>query len=243
MISLDAMYRKRNLTDLDEFVESRYAKNLSPSAMHMPVDPASVDPHGPNFRRIGASTWMCAKAALTLLQGQDAMILGRDNTDAKRLAQLVCEFLTLYRPFDLNEESASTRRSHTVGAATLRWANVHESLKGKIVGQVFNDRLWKERTARRALGPFAMIREVRYEGTYNAYAEDNEFILELVPEGVQEFLWKHPDIATVGFFRSQTQPVQLPSLRGALSLGSPVTRTMSYNTRRGTGPSRKAVRR
>jgi hypothetical protein len=67
-----------------------------------------------------------------------------------------------------------------------------------------------------------MTREIRYEhDKYVAYAEDDERLMTVAPEGLMEFMSKRPDVIAVGWKFSGFNAAPfgvVPTLRGAFGL-------------------------
>jgi len=230
MVTIEDVYERMGFEELDTFITKKHAANVRSYASFGELD--MMDENGA-YCGIGASTWMCAHATASLINGSDALLIGKTMSDANRLAVMVISFIDRIRPFGIQEKEGFAT---TAWGKTLRWSN-EQGFKsftgsGLMVGTIFNDPQWKQRTIRRAQGPWAMIREIRYEGGYFAYAEDNEFLMELAMEGVVKILNERKEVAAVGFLRDDINRVVDPPMKGALGFNPSVHRTMLYRNRR-----------
>lgn len=168
---LHALYIKMGLSPLDEHIEQRR--------------------NGDNpTRALGASTWMCARAALDLEDGHSVTVVTHFSSYAPELLRMTLDFtqalglLTRYQS-----------RNTAVFSAGQKLLVVPEHQQAIGNSRIYHDGDWQERALRRAQGPFHMIREVRDEqGVMKAYAEDDEYLMDLPPEGVTRLQELQPSI-------------------------------------------------
>lgn len=167
-----------------------------------------------NRRQLGATTWMALSAAQALKDGKNAMVLCRTMDFAKEVAQKVRGF-ALRMSIGAREEGADWVKFHN--GTTLRWRSGDRDTV-KVIGfqgVLFNDALWAERAARRAEGPYAMIRSIQKDGDdYLGYAEDNEQVMEFTEAGAMAFLRANPEVRALGFEDPRTRiPPSMQSAR------------------------------
>lgn len=154
---------------------------------------------------LGASTWMCVRAAYLLVFGRtDVAFVGTNYQEYERLR---VETLIWCKRLGLFEKSSNQRDNVTqmVNDRFLCWLsietwcdNMSSAQKGYLLINgsfcgVLDDTLWAQRLKRRVKGPFEMIREIRREKSfrytedrYFAFAEDNEFLMELSKKGAMD---------------------------------------------------------
>ena len=194
LLSLDGAYAKLGLEPLDTFM-------LRQAALENP----------PTYRQIGTSTWMCVSAAINVIQStlsdfttrKDALIVGDSSKEGERLWKETISILRVmgYEKRDMQDSIGWA----TYGRVNLGWASAprDSAVCGRVgfSGRIFQDSAWKDRAIRRCCGPFAMIRVIKRmpDGSYHAFAEDGEELMELFFEGVENLCKQHPEIGTIGF--------------------------------------------
>ena len=168
-------YEVLGLEPLDDFITSRAQDN-------------------PSYRCIGASTWMCVRVVLGLAKGEDALVVAPSLERGRPLRDLIGVYAR--RLFALNP------RQRRPDLLDFGKAKVAFSGQANVVGRAgfpgtrFSDEDWKRRAIRRAQGPFAMVRVIRRETDisgnvhFYGYAEEDEYIMELTPEGAANLLEK-----------------------------------------------------
>jgi len=178
------LYQRLKLIPLDEFIETTVRENLQrfrkqgSQNLYPPRDEVL-------YRQIGGTTWMCVRALLALEDGKSVTLIGRTKQEGNRIGHLL---LLLYKRLG-GEIASSTLDTATLDTGcTVRWIGLQSIHAAR--GEVFNDVEWGHRTVRRAKGPFHMIHEVRAEShrgltIYNAYAEDDELLMEVPLETAQ----------------------------------------------------------
>jgi len=192
-------------------LEEAYTRlGLTPLSLHMKLQigenrrtwPGSILPLDLNqqpkeiFRQMGATTWMCVRAAMAL-EKESVLIVGCYGPH--QVMEMVNRVALFAERLGITTSSHAYRdRIEMDNGAEIRWTTT--SPGQKIVGArghrgpVFSDWEWAERMERRAKGPFAMIREIRaIRSSTNgevvclyAFAEESEFLMELTPEGAEE---------------------------------------------------------
>lgn len=195
----DEPYRKLNLTPLDEYIHN-CVWNRSRDAV-----PLKVIPTHPAFRAIGASTWMAVCAAWTICDGRDVLLIAENLSWAEHLMIMVKDYTLLLSPKEwegsrVSVEAVMKERIKFSNGTCVYYTALrrHERFKGV----VFDDNSYKARAIRRALGPFAMTQIIRLEdfGKYNAYAEEDELLMELTAkEAAQLVMQRRDDILCSGF--------------------------------------------
>ncbi len=190
-MTVEEAYKKLGLWPLDDWRRNRHKKNKHPSI----------------YKGLGASTWMCVRAALQLDYG-DILLVGENMSFAQRLATQIDEYAEKLMGIHVCHKhtiwdwecSNGTHIRLTSAALGVRIAGMagHRGL-------VFNDWDWAERMKRRAQGPFAMVRFIhrkqkigRAESMY-AYAEEAEYLMELSREGAEALVAKDYSIQVSGW--------------------------------------------
>lgn len=235
MTTARQIYDRCDLIDVDTYIQRKYADNRKMVDLFALVDPnevANPNPHGALFRQIGATTWMKAHAAAALLDGRNVLMVARSYASAEHIATSMLDMIRTQKSIEVQ-----TGSQIKVGLASLRWTDHtgFTTAQRGFSGVMFHDEQWKERAVRRALGPFHMTREVRYEhGKYVAYAEDNEQLMTLAQEGLRDFLVKWPDVVAVGWQFNGLTAIPfgtVPTLRGAFGAGVSPTKTLGWESK------------
>jgi len=184
---LQTLYSRLGLTPLDEFLQASYQQNQSRLTVGGLLDtPAELSSETESMRQIGATTWMCVRAMMDLLAGRSVTILTPYGHDEQiRILSVVRGHMRV-----LNNETGTVlparnrvrfSRALLSVLATPDPRNQHDL--------VYDDVEWAERARRRLGGPYEMMREVRLEnGVLRAYAEEDEFLMELTPEAANDIL-------------------------------------------------------
>lgn len=213
--TVDQAYSKLGLVQLDRFVLARVEEN------------EDQQPEGYPYRQIGASTWMCVRAALDLLYGtsvlisaptmQTAVDLGQwtmrivDRLASKSLERTIhpggVEFLSPKATLRC-EEDPLDYTDHTPDTYDLKQRLL---LSGT---RIYKDVEWKQRTIRLALGPEEMAQEIRLEanGRYYAYDEDGEQLMELSAQGAIDLTRaerRYGPVRCIGFLVPPKEPENL----------------------------------
>ncbi len=157
---------------------------------------------GKGYRRIGITTWMAARAALDLEDGKSIAVVAETRSHVDVLRDAVIRFVRVLDPSatisnQLNYQFISSSRSGFKNDPRLysevrppRTPNAMPGMTQSPVPGVRNylNSEWQDRLTRRAHGPFAMLREIRFEkDRWVAYAEDDEELLELPVETVLSY--------------------------------------------------------
>lgn len=168
-------YEKLGLTPLDTFIKERLLANKSMG--YRPTERAQ-------YAGIGASTWMCVRCTLGLIERYDTLLIAPSQDDAEIFVLKITKFLTrLSNPPVTTRGTGHGNQLTAQKGGTLRWMIAGDPPIDHNSALVFEDTWWKARTIRRAKGPFAMITEVRLiDGVYEAYAEEDEHIMDLPRE-------------------------------------------------------------
>ena len=153
--------KEHDLILLDRFIEMRMRHNTANSLSQ--------------YQGIGATKWMFIRAAMSLQDGKNVLLVFPEYSIPNFNLRMVTE-LTDLAVVDMQVGKFTLENGAWV-LVTSEWVVAKsESFV------VFNDDEWKQRTIRRARGPFDMQREVRTVGGRSfAYAEDDEFLFELAP--------------------------------------------------------------
>lgn len=192
-----ALYERLYLTPLDEFIEQQLGRLKERQASAgIPAD-GILGPQSEHllYRQLGATTWMCVRAVNDLLKERNVEVVGRDNSEANRIGHLVLQF---WQRLGGEIKSATLKGADLRDGGRLVWtsgATAHSKMRTPPGYLTYDDKVWEERITRRAKGPFHMIREVRAESNggltvYNAYAEDDELVMEVPFETAQELAGK-----------------------------------------------------
>ena len=128
---------------------------------------------------------MCVRALLTLEDGKSVTLVGRNKPEGNRIGHLL---LLMYKRLGGEIASSTLDTAILDTGCSVRWVGLQSI--ASVRGEVFRDVEWGFRTVRRAKGPFHMIHEVRAESRrgltiYNAYAEDDELLMEVPFETAQ----------------------------------------------------------
>jgi len=189
-MTLDEAYQNLGLTPLDEYIAQRVKENL--------MAHAGPDLLASSIRQIGASTWMCVRAAMTLATGTEVLLSASVRNETERLARLIMKYTA-----DLFQIPWTEQNGEFVQFDRAKMYLAHGT---GVVGRVgfrgvcYRDDEWKGRTVRRAKGPFAMIRTIRrtHDNHFLGYAEEDEFIMELSEEGARDMLNENSEVQLVG---------------------------------------------
>ena len=207
--TLEHAYQKLGLLPLDDFVLTQVKENHC------------LNPAGDPYQQIGASTWMCVRAALAVLESNNVLIQARDTRNAVRLYEQTLQYVSQLFPVVDGKRHGSDRTwFKDPPGAVLSWHEVPDrtpdtrdaDLTAQLRGvKLFNDENWKARTIRFAQGPCALTQEIRLEqGRYYGYDEDGERLLELTADGAATMARepRHKPVKLVGFFVTvDSQPV------------------------------------
>ena len=200
-VTVADIYTKMGLLDVDEHAHREHAENLNLIGTGCTQDLY--------YRRLGATTWMCAHAAQVVLQDRPVLIVTGNYSHGQSIA------ITIR---DMCQKMTGVLSSTDPEKTLIHWRDEKgfQSTTKPFKGTPFYDKEWAKRLARRVQGPYAMIREIREEnGKFNGYAEDDEYVLEFTSEGVERFLVEHPDVLLV-----KKDPVaKTVTLRGAFGIG------------------------
>ena len=174
-MTLAEAYEKLCLDPLDDFITAAAQGN-------------------PEYRGIGASTWMCVRVVMGVAKGDSAFVVAGTHDEARRLMTVIGGLAA--ELFDLRPER-STSDLIDYGRAQVAFSSEAGAVaRAGLRATRFSNFDWKQRAIRRAQGPFAMIRVIRRETDKNknvrfcGYAEEDEFIMELTPEGAAALLEK-----------------------------------------------------
>lgn len=219
--SLEEVYRALNLEPLEDFAQRQLRKGGSPAT-------GLVQESGV-YRQIGSSTWMCVRILMDLIQGRNAIVVGRNMDMARWLRDLVLQFA---EQLGLNVGDTTTRVC-TVEGGKLYWESEQPDPAKKLVGRVgirgiiYNDSEWAQALSRRVGGPFAMIRTIvrRSDTRYDAYADEGEFLMTLTRDGAYQAVRGNRAIKTDGFqvpdpFDPAVQVRPSPNSKGRNSQGT-----------------------
>lgn len=199
--TLPDLFRAMGLQPLDDWIEDQTATGMS--------------------RRAGATTWMALSAAQCLKDGTDACILSPSVENARHIAQRVQDYAQRMS-LGVREQGSDWVKFHN--GTTLKWKSGEREVVNIIGfrGKIFNDLLWADRVARRAEGPYAMIRYIRREdGTFLGFAEDEECVMEFTEAGAMDFLRSNPEVKVVGFDDPRMQPRRMAPARVGKIGGGP----------------------
>lgn len=219
-------YMALGFIPLDEFMTHQHRANLS----------RIIFPDTDTYRGIGATTWMQVTAIARAQQGGNIMLVAPTMHRAKLLLDMAWHLAD-----QLTYVPAGTGAQFRIGNGMIyvgTQADVPSQTRGRIPPTVYSDDEWKARAIRRIQGPYAMIREIRWEaGQYAAYAEDNEYLMNLTADGAYQASQNDPTIISIGWWpdlKADPHPVHLPAMRGALSAaGTPVHRDMVFRPPQG----------
>lgn len=185
-MTLDEAYKILRLTPLDQFISQQVARNgaaLRPRKKMTAWDLSQAELR--RYKGIGATTWMCVRVALALMDGQEVTIIDADILQRASVSTVILDVLTRLGLTISPVWGVGGTFDFSNGAVLRVRGAVSEVNRGIL----FSDAAWKTRAVCRAEGPFAMLREIRYEnGGFHAYAEDDEYLLELTKEGALELM-------------------------------------------------------
>jgi len=196
---LERAYSRLGLRPLDEFMQDAFLMNVS---RHSSGGLLSTKPQVPTddcFRQLGASTWMCVRACMDLRQSQSCFLIADCQDDRDELfIQARAIMQTLNRPMGGDGGVVPPSRNRIrFGSALL--SVTHQADPGTPPDRIYVDTEWAERARRRVLGPYEMVREVRWENdTLRAYAEEDEYLFDLDESSANELLAQSPLVDVVG---------------------------------------------
>lgn len=209
-------YRTLGLIPLDEYMKGALETNLLKATIEpfMPVHDEVTFIIGPeSYRQLGATTWMCVRAALELEEDRNVTIVVPQESQVQaflRRATFLADNV-LRRSGILMASGDRIRYTSSILSVVPEGANELKTTNAVL----FSDRAWKERVIRRvSRNPFRMLREIRRDtdGVIRGYAEEDEFLLELDEESWVELSWA-PGIRTKGLGAT------IPVPRSAVALG------------------------
>lgn len=158
-VRLEILYRRANLQPLDDFLQKP------------PSSPTR------RYRQIGASTWMCARAALDLEDGKRVHLRGRSSSHSDQLRYTTIELAKkLQLPWRTNGNDAHFQNGAYLCASTQKTENGYIE---------YNDEEWANRAIRRRLGPAHMVTLLRQVSSniWEAYAEEDEHLFDCTTDG------------------------------------------------------------
>lgn len=216
---LACAYQNLGLVPLDEYMKGALEANLIRASSH-PVNPL-LGVHdemtfviGPeSYRQLGATTWMCIRAAIEMEDDLNVTIVVPKESQVQpflRRATFLADNV-LRRSGILMASGDRIRYTSSILSVVHEGANELKTTNAVL----FSDRAWKERVIRRvSRNPFRMLREIRRDsdGVIRGYAEEDEFLLELDEESWVELSWA-PGIRTRGLGAT------IPVPRSAVALG------------------------
>jgi hypothetical protein len=212
-MTLDEAYERLGLVPLDHYMRETLDNNRR-AFSHLPKREI--------YRRLGATTWMCVRAAMELNKS-DVLLLGcygeqqlfdmirRTARFAARLWLLEVSHDHSGRHLDTGKPRGRFDCIEMSNGTELRWSQCSRGQKVAGVagfrGTLFSDWEWAERMERRAKGPFAMVREIRKvpldpmgdRHAYRAYAEEGEHLMELTHEGALALCQSDRSIRCIGW--------------------------------------------
>lgn len=214
-MTLDKAYQRLGLVQLDRFLAGQLTANRARYALAT-IDRSRSLNSQEVYRQLGATTWMCVRAAMALEETNVLLVGNHGAHQARTMVDRTARFAETLHGIEVTHDysnqmvySSAQHKLEMSNMAELRWTTCHigERVSGAtgFRGLVFNDWLWAERMKRRANGPFAMVREIRLEKDesgllmLSAYAEDNEYLMELTFDGTCALLTQEPTIRCVGF--------------------------------------------
>ena len=189
---VNALYAKMGFKSLDRHISDTLAQNQA--------NPAMPDP----FRRLGATTWMCARASIDLVEGEDNVILEIPEAHVDPTFDCMIDILDRgWAKHYLAQERRIVLADGVSQGLHVLYVDTEEKGLRKIRGIRFSEADFVARIRRRIAGPLEMIREIRRvkhlkHHRYLAYAEDDEFIMELAEDAIPDF-WGITGIHYVGF--------------------------------------------
>lgn len=225
--SIADIYSELGLDPVDTFASTRVAHNkIHANRKGGPAE----------HRGIGATTWMLVNITANLLDGKDVILTAISFPVVERV---LSEAVTMFTKLGIAIVKHQNHIEIKASKAALRWAVDSREMDSRVTrqvgssGVVFNDDDWKDRLKRRTQGPFAMITEIRFVEDesgpqYLAYAEDDEFLLELSPEGAQRLASDRPEVKLMGWAADA-------NVLGRFALAGPLSTTNSSAVTRSGG--------
>lgn len=231
MVTLDFIYERAGWEPFDTFAQRMAEQNQFLATTFMVDD---------IYRGIGATSWMLAHVIMALSGGHTCQIVGQNTIQTEQLVRNTANLL------DAIFHQHMSAKVSSGGLGIPAWnARLYGSVRTHGVAtttRIFVDHDWKNRAIRRIQGPFAMTREIRLiGGVFKAYAEDDEFLMDITPEGVRDILDQQSTATTllgterdplicIGFDSESLQPLEAftLTLRGPTALSSVVTKTKGW---------------
>ena len=199
MIDVSEAYEKLRLQPLDTHIQWAVRNNDEVPVRWSKTKPKVPRTEAELYKGIGATTWMCVRAAIALMEGKEVTVIEPDGLQlASKQVVIRNALINLARDKDaLGQLWASDGTFEYSNGSVLRMRLVAPS---GTRGVIFADREWKERAIRRAKGPYKMAREVRLiEDRFLAYAEEDEFLFETDERGAIQLHANDPNITLIGF--------------------------------------------
>lgn len=195
-MTCEEAYELLGLTPWGEFAAAAIERNFEAATDDRDIEEG---PYSPLYRRIGTTTWLTVSAALCVLHGNNIGVAGGTSIrDALRLLgdthKMVREILEKKGISGVQVGHANTFGRSAVFNVSSHNTNSVMSCSEEDVFRYqdgrtwFVESRWKQKLIRCSRGPFAMIQVVKLDetGRYQAFTEDDEFIMTLTAAGAQQ---------------------------------------------------------
>ncbi len=201
-------YKELQLEPLDVFMARRYAENCSNQ------NRTRESP----YRQIGTTTWMLAAVIRYLSEvgtKNSAVLVEQDQARLTHSVDLFQRLISRKPHLRINSEIKNRGFFEFWNGSKLYGVSQQDfdrSVDLKAL-KLFHANEWYDRAIRRCQGPYDMVRIVRIvNGVATAYAEEDEYIMRLEPDGVEEYRKKaipivDPRSRNKAFHRDET-PLQ-----------------------------------
>jgi len=152
-------------------------------------------------RRTGATTWMTVEAALHVIDGGAAVIVGERLDLSAEMARDSLSYIFKLNPHaGMARRPLGAKRYHDISGGRLYWESERTlqkflAMPGKPRGiKVFRDIDYQIRAVQRREGPFAEIRKLveQADMTFQAFDAGGEYLMLVDAEGVEQLTGADP---------------------------------------------------
>lgn len=202
-MTLGEAYDLLGLVPFNRFLKDALAKNRGTGAVE----------EGDKYRGLGATTWMCVRAAMELEYNNVLLVGSHGRPHLQGIVKRTLAFAEKLHGLKLAtglswDSDPFVRLSSGV---EMRWTTCRPgaTVTGRpdFFGIVFSDWEWAVRMERRVQGPFARVQEIwcvpttvdNSEVEYQAYAGAKEFLMCLTRKGAEQLVLRNPSIRQIGW--------------------------------------------
>jgi hypothetical protein len=170
---LDAAFKKLGLTPLDEWL--------------------SKLPDG-QTRHIGATTWMLVEAALNIIAKKRVVIVGPTLSVTSEMVKACRTYVVRLHKAQMLHITGRKVEFEDAGGVLFWDSERTRSRHGVNLDVTYRNSEWVFRTIDRRKNPFLRVRKIRRwpGGSFMAYGESDEFLMELEESGAMELITRFP---------------------------------------------------